>query len=174
MLGLEARPAMHLSAFRALQDYDPNRIIEDARFGERLYRQAKSLYGSRVKKMLIGFNIGINDASEVLMEKARVPKTAFVPAELGSAVALSLLEKRGIITIATIIMPGAGGSIRFSPRAEIAKEFGPPEEAVRALDDSFDRIASKIEDIPEIGRTILGRYYMNQGNALTETLTKDP
>lgn len=159
MIGGEMRPPVRISLLRGLEKYDPESIVKMKEHGEKIYHSAKRLYGDRAEGIFGGIHIRYDDNLSIVLDKLGGKEAEIVPVEASVGAGVCLLEDFGIMTVAGVWDASGTFSLRLKPIAKEGKRFGSPEQIVRALDRSYDRVADNASDVDNMGRLLFGKFY---------------
>jgi len=154
-LGLEAQPPLIAGIVGALKAYNPERLRNAVKIGERMYEYAKKLVGENVERSPVGFRITAENVLTIIMERAKISKTKIVPVEASSALALKILEEYGIITVPAVGMPGASPTMRVDATSKDMERIK-PEKVVEHINEGINEISEKIKSLEEIRKVIHG------------------
>jgi L-seryl-tRNA(Ser) seleniumtransferase len=157
-LGLEARPPLALGVYESIVHFDPDRLRKEVQFGELIYSELASRYGSdRVRQTGLGAAISEEDAMEIVhyYRKSHSP-LPFVPAEITAGIGMFWLYRYGIITVNAMGQPGARVSLRFKPDPVEIERFGGINRVLETVDEGFQKIAKETVSIEWMKKLILG------------------
>ena len=157
-LGMEARPPLALGVYESLVHFDPERLWNEVRFGESIFKELSTRYGpDRVLKTGLGATIAEEDALEIV-QRHRTSHTPlpFVPAEITAAIGMFWLYRFGIITVNAMGQPGARVSLRFKPDPVEIERFGGIGKMMDVVEEGFEEVAKKAASAEEMKQLILG------------------
>ena len=154
-LGLEARPIFLPAALRTLQQYNPERVRELVRTTKEVAGELKKLLGGRVHETAVTSQLLAEDLLELIMERGDISEAPMVPFEATAAVAMSLLQDYGVVTVHFAgVPPGTSALlIKFVP-PEILENFGGAKKFAQALDSSITKAAQQVAEPNGIQRLL--------------------
>lgn len=148
--GLEAQPPLIAGMVRALEKFNPQRILSSRKKRQEIYHSLNKDFKG-VKQTPTGVMLQPADLMEEI--KLQGVETPLGKEEVACVLAMILLRDYHIITIPAVGMPGASPTIRLdmaSPDAERLEAH----EIAKALKDAFLKLIQVIDD-EEICRNIL-------------------
>jgi len=140
--GLEAQPPLIVGMVRALENFDPERIIN-------AQNEVKEIYGALRKDLeeIKKTPTGIMLSSEGLIKelKGRDVETPLNPFEVANILAMIILREYGIITIPAVGMPGASPTIRIDLASKDSERLD-HNYIVEAFNGSFSTLIETIDN----------------------------
>ena len=155
-LGLEAQASQYVGVANALRQFEPKVI---ARAGE-LAREVLGLLQARYGRERVylggpGVSISGEDALDIARERGGGgDRSALVPVEANTIVAMAMLAADGILTISAVAMPGSAPVVRLMMYPD-GHRLGATRIA-ESLERAFLRLASVRHDPVEAHRLMLG------------------
>ena len=141
--GLEAQPPVVAGIVRALEDFNPQRLLDSLDRRNKLHLTASTNVMDGIKKTPTGFMI-----SEENLEQNIISKTGtvnFSSRELTTLMAMILLKEHHIVTIPAVGMPGVSATIRLDLAAVDAERMD-DNQIINALTDSLKRVMEMLND----------------------------
>lgn len=140
--GLEAQPPLIAGMVRALENFNPERILKAKEQKREVYRalanDLKEIKETPTGIMLLPEDImGILDYSGV--------QTSLTPMEVASVLAMIFLRDHNIITIPAVGMPGASPTIRMDMASKDAERLK-TDYIIQAFDNAFSKLQKVIND----------------------------
>lgn len=148
-LGMEARPPLIAAAFRALQHYRPEQLVEEARKNAALTTALRTALPSiAVQHTALG---PLLSEESVLSEMMRIGglrsgKPPIVPCEATTALGVFMLRDHGILTTNTHGQPGASVTLRLKPTSGALERVGGVEGVVAAVCRSMEAAADAMRE----------------------------
>ncbi len=149
--GLEAQPPLIAAMVRALEEFEPTRLIKAIKLRDEVYEKLKGSFKG-FQKTPTGVMIRPEEIKKEI-EKRNV-KTRLSPQETSYLWAMLLLQEHGIITIPAAGMPGASPTLRLDLSAPDAQRLK-PDQITRILEETFQKLLDTIIE-PEKAKKILG------------------
>lgn len=140
--GLEAQPPLIAGMVRALENFNPERILKAKEQKREVYRalanDLKEIKETPTGIMLLPEDImGILDYSGV--------QTSLTPMEVASVLAMIFLRDHNIITIPAVGMPGASPTIRMDMASKDAERLK-TDYIIQAFDNAFSKLKKVVND----------------------------
>jgi L-seryl-tRNA(Ser) seleniumtransferase len=157
--GMEARAPIAAGAWRSLERFSPQDLIDEAQSGQQLGRALQARLGADLVAVselgpMIDEDLALQ---EVFRRAQRETKAAgVVPAEVTSALGMVLLRDHGILTVNTHGQPGARVSVRLKPTHGAIERAGGIEAVVDAMVSALDTVAAMVADRAALSTLILG------------------
>lgn len=147
--GLEAQPPVVAGIVRALEDFEPQRILDSLGRRDKLHEMAGNVLEG-VEKTPTGFMI-----SAANLQKEIIPEGngTISQRELATLMAMILLREHHIVTIPAVGMPGVSDTIRLDLSSKDAERVD-DAQIMQALKDSLDGLREIIHD-EEAGLRVL-------------------
>jgi len=147
--GLEAQPPVVAGIVRALEDFEPQRILDSLGRRDKLHKMAGNVLEG-VEKTPTGFMI-----SAATLQKEITPEGngTISQRELATLMAMILLREHHIVTIPAVGMPGVSDTIRLDLSSKDAERVD-DTQIMQALKDSLDGLREIIHD-EEAGLRVL-------------------
>lgn len=140
--GLEAQPPLIAGMVRALENFNPQRIIESQNMKLEIYQDLK-VQIKKIKQSPTGIMLLPTDLLEELGDKGF--KTHLSAMETANILAMILLRDYNIITIPAVGMPGASPTIRIDMASNDAKRLD-KNYIINAFNGSFLRLTEVLDD----------------------------
>lgn len=139
--GLEAQPPVVAGIVRALEDFEPQRILDSLGRRDKLHKMAGNVLEG-VEKTPTGFMI-----SAATLQKEITPEGngTISQRELATLMAMILLREHHIVTIPAVGMPGVSDTIRLDLSSKDAERVD-DTQIMQALKDSLDGLREIIHD----------------------------
>lgn len=153
--GMDARAPLLIGALRALQRFDPSDLLAEADQAQLLGRAVVAELGTDVvHESALGPTIREDDVLELLTRSNQAVWSDLVPCEAAAAVGMTLLRRRGIITVNTHAQPGARVSLRLKPVLGHLTRAGGADAVAKAIVAAIDEVAELVSS-PERARDLL-------------------
>ncbi len=154
----EARPTFFPGVMRSLEKYDPQEFGSIRNVSRKIVTRLNQMYGDGMATQIsVGFRIGGDEIFRILTNKAGSKKPRIVPYEACQALGMMFLQNYGVLTIPVMAAPVGSPGMKALPTTEQVGKFGGVEAFVKALDDSFNRVAAIIDDPGEVSELLLGK-----------------
>ncbi len=140
--GLEAQPPVVAGIVRALEDFNPQKLLNSMDRRDKLSIRVGNVLNG-VEKTPTGFMISSSN-----LQKEIIPQECNEPLsdrELATLMAMILLKEYHIITIPAVGMPGVSTTIRFDLSAADAERVD-DTQIVNAIKDSIKRVREMVTD----------------------------
>jgi L-seryl-tRNA(Ser) seleniumtransferase len=147
--GLEAQPPIVAGIVRALEDFNPQRILDSLERRDKLHQMAGNVLEG-VEKTPTGFMITAANLQKQIYPEGSETLT---PRELATLMAMILLREHHIITIPAVGMPGVSDTIRLDLSSKDAQRVD-DARIIQALKESLDGLREIIHD-EEAGLRVL-------------------
>ncbi|MGB9845027.1 TIGR03576 family pyridoxal phosphate-dependent enzyme [Methanothermobacter tenebrarum] len=149
--GLEAQPPLIAAMVRALEEFEPSKILKAIKIRDEVHK--------KLKKAFKGFQktpTGVMIRPEEIKKEIRRHnlKTRLSPKDTSYLWAMLLLQEYGIITIPAAGMPGASPTLRLDFSAPDAQRLK-PDQITKILEETFQKLLDTIKE-PTKAKTILG------------------
>ncbi|BCW36002.1 selenocysteine synthase [Arthrobacter sp. StoSoilA2] len=156
--GTDARGPIVIGMLRALENYTPDRLLQDAADGAELGHALQGRFGSRyVQQSTLGPKILEEDALELVLNRCQGHNPHQIrPAEVTAAVGLYVLQHRGIVTVNSHGQPGARVSLRLKPTPDSLATAGGATTIVEAFEEGLDWVAMHLHRPDDMRSMILG------------------
>lgn len=140
--GLEAQPPVVAGIVRALQTFNPQRILDSIKRKDSLHHQLKDLMNS-FEKTPTGVMISADD----LLKEVTAPETDLFVSEreVATLMAMILLKDHHIVTIPAVGMPGVSTTIRLDLASRDAENVD-NTQICHAIKDSLQKLKKIILD----------------------------
>ena len=134
--GLEAQAPVVAGILRALEIFDPQRIIESIERKDKLHHQLKKLVKGIEKTPT-----GVMFSEDKLWREVKTPENnlSISKRELATIMAMLLLKEHNIVTIPAVGMPGVTATIRLDMASDDAKNLD-DSQIVNAITDSLQKL----------------------------------
>ncbi len=154
----EARPTFFPGIMRSLEKYNPLEFESIRKISGKIVESLNRLYGDKMAmQMSVGYRIGGDEIFRILMRKAGSRKPRIVPYEACQALGMMFLEEHGVLTIPVMAAPVGSPGMKALPTTEQVERFGGVDAFVKALDDSFSKVAAIIDSPEEVSELLLGK-----------------
>jgi L-seryl-tRNA(Ser) seleniumtransferase len=140
--GLEAQPPVVAGIVRALEDFNPQRLLESLDRKDKLHLKAMNLLEG-VEKTPTGFMISAANLEKEIISKEGTENLS--SRELATLMAMVLLKEHHIVTIPAVGMPGVSATIRLDLAAVDAERVD-DNQIIHALNDSLKRVKEMVND----------------------------
>lgn len=140
--GLEAQPPVVAGIVRALEDFNPQRLLESLDRKDKLYLKAMNLLEG-VEKTPTGFMISAANLEKEIISKEATENLS--SRELATLMAMVLLKEHHIVTIPAVGMPGVSATIRLDLAAVDAERVD-DNQIIHALNESLKRVREMVND----------------------------
>lgn len=147
--GLEAQPPIVAGIVRALEDFNPQRILDSLERRDKLHQMAGTVLEG-VEKTPTGFMITATNLKKQITPEGSETLT---PRELATLMAMMLLREHHIITIPAVGMPGVSDTIRLDLSSKDAERVD-DARIIKALKESLQGLREIISD-EEAGLSVL-------------------
>lgn len=147
--GLEAQPPIVAGIVRALEDFNPQRILDSLERRDKLHQMAGTVLEG-VEKTPTGFMITAANLKKQITPEGSETLT---PRELATLMAMMLLREHHIITIPAVGMPGVSDTIRLDLSSKDAERVD-DARIIKALKESLQGLREIISD-EEAGLSVL-------------------
>jgi L-seryl-tRNA(Ser) seleniumtransferase len=140
--GLEAQPPVVAGIVRALQTFNPERILDSLERKEKLHHKL-----SRVVEGVEKTPTGVMVSAENLQKLIKDPEEEICLSEreVATLMAMLLLKEHHILTIPAVGMPGVSRTIRLDLASRDAERLHDPQ-ICHAIKDSLQRLKEVIND----------------------------
>jgi L-seryl-tRNA(Ser) seleniumtransferase len=155
-LGVDAQASQYVGVGNALRDFDPKPVAEAGQLAKELLELLVDRYGAR-RVYLGGPGVSMSgeDALELALAAAgRSADSPLVPVEAACLVALSMLERDGILTIGAVAMPGSAPVVRLMMYPD-GRRLGAARIAA-ALEDALGRLTEAVAGKLDARTVLLG------------------
>jgi len=140
--GLEAQPPVVAGIVRALEKFNPQKLLDSIDRRNELSLMAGNVL-NRVEKTPTGFMISASNLQkEILLEEE---DQTFSKRELATLMAMVLLKEHHIVTIPAVGMPGVSATIRLDLSAVDAERID-DAQIIQAMKDSLKRVREILVD----------------------------
>jgi L-seryl-tRNA(Ser) seleniumtransferase len=147
--GLEAQPPIIAGIVRALEDFNPQRILDSLERRDKLHQMAGNILEG-VEKTPTGFMI---TAANLKKQMTPDGSETLTQRELATLMAMMLLREHHIITIPAVGMPGVSDTIRLDLSSKDAERVD-DARIIQALKESLEGLREIIHD-EEAGLSVL-------------------
>jgi len=147
--GLEAQPPIVAGIVRALEDFNPQRILDSLERRDKLHQMAGNVLEG-VEKTPTGFMITAANLKKQINPEGSETLTQ---RELATLMAMMLLREHHIITIPAVGMPGVSDTIRLDLSSKDAERVD-DARIIKALKESLEGLKEIIPD-EEAGLSVL-------------------
>jgi L-seryl-tRNA(Ser) seleniumtransferase len=141
--GLEAQPPVVASIVRALEDFNPHRLLDSLDRRNKLYLIVSMDVVDGMEKTPTGFMISEESLEQNIISKTGTVK--FSSRELATLMAMILLKEHHIVTIPAVGMPGVSATIRLDLAAVDAERMD-DNQIINALTGSLKRVMEMLND----------------------------
>ena len=154
---MEARAPVAAGALRALQNYDPEILRQEARDGAAISDSLIARYGEEmVTRTALGPMIDEQDVLQLVLRYASHDESTIVPAEAAASVGMLMLRSHGVLTVNTHGQPGGRVSIRLKPTAGAIARVGGLAALCAALDDALREVGKHLDEPNSMGQILFG------------------
>ncbi|EKQ52044.1 MAG: pyridoxal phosphate enzyme, MJ0158 family [Methanobacterium sp. Maddingley MBC34] len=140
--GLEAQPPVVAGIVRALEDFNPRRLLESLDRKDKLHLKAMNLLEG-VEKTPTGFMISAANLEKEIISNEGTENLS--SRELATLMAMVLLKEHHIVTIPAVGMPGVSATIRLDLAAVDAERVD-DNQIMQAFKDSLKRVKEMVND----------------------------
>lgn len=140
--GLEAQPPVVAGIVRALEDFNPRRLLESLDRKDKLHLKAMNLLEG-VEKTPTGFMISAPNLEKEIISNEGTENLS--SRELATLMAMVLLKEHHIVTIPAVGMPGVSATIRLDLAAVDAERVD-DNQIMQAFKDSLKRVKEMVND----------------------------
>jgi L-seryl-tRNA(Ser) seleniumtransferase len=140
--GLEAQPPVVAGIVRALEDFNPQRLLDSLDRRDELYLMARNVLDG-VEKTPTGFMISASNLGKEIISKEGTENLS--SRELATLMSMILLKEHHIVTIPAVGMPGVSTTIRLD-LAAIDADRVDDDQIIYALKDSLKRVKEMVND----------------------------
>ena len=140
--GLEAQPPIVAGIVRALEDFNPQRLLDSLDRRDKLNIMARNVMDG-VEKTPTGIMISAKNLEKEITSKEGT--TTLSSRELATLMAMILLKEHHIVTIPAVGMPGVSATIRLDLAALDAGRVD-DNQIINALKDSLKRVREIVND----------------------------
>lgn len=141
-LGVEAQSPQIAGIVRALEEYNPENLVDSITKKDELYDKLKNII-PLLEKTPTGVMLTVESLKKE-MDNRNI-KTELSPNDLSFVWAMILLKKYNIITIPAVGMPKASATIRFDMAAQDAKNYK-ISELTKTIMNSFEDLLNVVND----------------------------
>lgn len=141
-LGVEAQSPQIAGIVRALEEYNPENLVDSITKKDDLYKGLKEVI-PLLEKTPTGVMLTVDALKKEVVNRNIV--TELSENDLSFVWAMILLKNYGIITIPAVGMPKASATIRFDMAAQDAKNY-PINELTKTITNSFEDLLDVIDD----------------------------
>ncbi|MBC7118960.1 MAG: TIGR03576 family pyridoxal phosphate-dependent enzyme [Methanobacteriaceae archaeon] len=149
--GLEAQPPLIAAMVRALEEFEPSKIIKAIKIRDEVHIKLKRAFKG-FQKTPTGVMIRPEEIKKEI--RRRHIKTRLSPQDISYLWAMLLLQEHGIITIPAAGMPGASPTLRLDLSAPDAQRLK-PDQITKIIEETFQKLLKTIKE-PAKAKTILG------------------
>lgn len=140
--GLEAQPPVVAGIVRALQTFNPERILDSIERKEKLHQKLSSVVED-VEKTPTGVMVSAKNLKKLI--KDHEEEKCLSEREIATLMAMLLLKEHHILTIPAVGMPGVSPTIRLDLASRDAERLNDPQ-ICHAINDSLQRLKEVIDD----------------------------
>lgn len=140
--GLEAQPPVVAGIVRALQTFNPQRILDSVKRKDTLHHELNQFMNSFEKTPT-----GVMISSNNLLKEVKVPENDLLVSEreVATSMAMILLKDHHIVTIPAVGMPGVSTTIRLDLSSRDAESLD-NHQICHAIQDSLQKLRKIIFD----------------------------
>ncbi len=140
--GLEAQPPVVAGIVRALQTFNPQRILDSVKRKDTLHQELNQFMNSFEKTPT-----GVMISSNNLLKEVKVPENDLLVSEreVATSMAMILLKDHHIVTIPAVGMPGVSTTIRLDLSSRDAESLD-NHQICHAIQDSLQKLRKIIFD----------------------------
>jgi len=149
--GFEAQPPLIAAMVRALEEFEPSKIIKAIKIRDEVHIKLKGAFKG-FQKTPTGVMIRPEEIKKEIQR--RHIKTRLSPQDISYLWAMLLLQEHGIITIPAAGMPGASPTLRLDLSAPDAQRLK-PDQITKIIEETFQKLLKTIKE-PAKAKTILG------------------
>lgn len=140
--GLEAQPPVVAGIVRALQTFNPERILDSIERKEKLHQKLSSVVED-VEKTPTGVMVSAKNLKKLIKDPEE--EKCFSEREIATLMAMLLLKEHHLLTIPAVGMPGVSPTIRLDLASRDA-ELLDDSQICLAINDSLQRLKEVIDD----------------------------
>lgn len=140
--GLEAQPPVVAGIVRALQTFNPERILDSLERKEKLHQKLSGVVEG-VEKTPTGVMVSAENLQKLIKEPE--DEICLSEREIATLMAMLLLKEHHILTIPAVGMPGVSPTIRLDLASRDAERLHDPQ-ICHAIKDSLQRLKEVIHD----------------------------